>query len=111
MRLIRIFTEDAGVSVCVEHDLGRLERILERASGIGGSEVHTAIVTRMVDAFNAVDGLSDLSLRQLATNTATAGGLAERVVAMSLLYAHNERLANRFLEDARKRIAKMGGKV
>lgn len=111
MKLLRIFTEDAGVSVAVEHELGRLERILERAAGINGSQEHTAIVTRMVDAFNACEGLSDISLRQLATNTTTAGGLAERVVAMSLLYAHNQRLANRFIEEARKHIAKMGGKV
>lgn len=108
MRLVKISTRDAGVVVCVEHELGRLERILVSED----PAIDHPAIARMVDAFNACEGLSDLSVRQLATGTATAGDLAERVVGMSLLYAHNPRLATKFIEEAQKHIAKQpGGKA
>ena len=97
MKLIKL-TREEGPAIGIERELGRIEPV--------DAQTDVAVVTRIVDSFNACDGLSDASVRLMANGGTKAGNLVERTVAWSLFYSHNTRMARAFLEKARSEIAK-----
>jgi len=97
VKLIKL-TREEGPAIGIERELGRIEPV--------DAQTDVALVQRIVDSFNACDGLSDASVRLMANGGTKAGNLVERTVAWSLFYSHNTRMARAFLEKARAEIAK-----
>lgn len=102
MKLIRITTPD-GPAIGILHDGGRVERVALAAD----PGVKVELLERMVNAFNALDGLSDKSLEFIERGESKAGKILERVVAYSRLFSHNNRMALKFLELAQADIKRL----
>ena len=108
MKFIRLHV-DAGLSaIGIEHQFGRIERALVTVED--SAKAH-AIAGRAVDALNACSGLSDGTLCLMANGGTRFGSLAERVTMVALLLGENGRLAEKLLAQARKEMAKTGGKI
>ena len=97
MKLIKLTTEQGPV-IGILRDMDRIEPV--------DAQTDVAVVQRIVDSFNACGGLSDASVRLMASGGTKAGNLVERTIAWSLFYSHNTRMARAFLEKARSEIAK-----
>jgi hypothetical protein len=102
MKLVRIATTKGPV-IGIAHDLGRIERILVSDY----IEVKPELVERLVNCFNACDGLTDSTMQRMAAGETGAGSLLERTVAWSLFFSNNPRLAREWLEKARAEIDKL----
>lgn len=97
MKLIKLTSEE-GPAIGALRDMNRVEPIDAQTDG--------QLLQRIVDSFNACEGLSDASVHLMASGGTKAGNLVERTVAWSLFYSHNTRMARAFLEKARAEIAK-----
>lgn len=96
VKLIKLGTSEGPV-IGLLRDLGRVERLGD----------HPELLERVVNCWNACDGLSDASVRLMASGGTKAGTLVERTVAWSMFYSHNNRMALKILEKARAEIAKL----
>ena len=109
MKFIRLHV-DGRNAIGIEHDFGRVERVLETMDG-ADDEQAAAIAHHATDALNACSGLSDGTLALMAKGGTRFGSLAERVTMVALLWGENGRLAEKLLAQARKEMAKTGGKI
>uniref|UniRef100_A0A6M3KH79 Uncharacterized protein n=1 Tax=viral metagenome TaxID=1070528 RepID=A0A6M3KH79_9ZZZZ len=98
MKLIKL-TSDDGQVLGIVRDYGRIERV--------DAQTDPAILDRLVNCFNACDGLSDASVKLMANGGTQAGNLVERTVAWSMFFSHNTRMARAFLEKGRAEIEKL----
>lgn len=108
MKFIHIHTQDAGYVVGIEHEFGRIERVL--VTVVDGEE-GCAQACRAAHALTACDELSDGTLELMAKGGTRYGSLGERIAMVALLWGENGRLAERLLDQARKEIKKHGGKI
>ena len=102
MKLIKL-TSDSGSAIGILRELGRVEPVDAQTDG--------QVLQRIVDSFNACEGLSDASVRLMADGGTKAGNLVERTVAWSLFFSHNTRMARAILEKARAEISKTKGPI
>lgn len=110
MKFIRLRI-GGGYSIGIEHEFGRVERVLETMGGADVEQQAAAIARRATDALNACAELSDGTLSLMAKGGTRFGSLAERVAMVALLWGENGRLAEKLLTQARKEMAKTGGKI
>lgn len=97
MKLIRL----SGNEVGIDHGNGLIEHLDAQSS--------PEVVQRLVECFNACDGIGDATIYVMSHGGTPAGNLVERTIAWSLFFNRNNRMAREILEKARAELAKLGG--
>lgn len=108
MKFVHIHTQDAGYVVGIEHEFGRIERVLVT---VVDGEAGCTQARRAAHALTACEDLSDATLALMAKGGTRYGSLGERIAMVALLWGENGRVAERLLERARNEIKKHGGKI
>lgn len=106
-----IKTKDAGIVIGIDHD-GRIERVFVAADQQSEDQsTASALAHRMVNAHRACTGISDSTLIAMADGASESGTLPERIVAWQLFVSRARGSARLIMEEARRIIAKEGGKL
>jgi hypothetical protein len=91
---------EGKVVLGAERDFGRIERLCE----LDLDPQNVALLRRIALVLEACEGLSDATLRHLASPANTAGTLAERVTAWSIFMHQSRPVALRILRRAREEL-------
>lgn len=105
---MRVIAEDGRVYLCVEHELGRLERVFyteDHVSALLGDR-NRQLADRVARAVNACASMSDSYLTTLDPNV-----IAERLVAWDMVVSKSRSTAAQIMQRARTAIEKNGGKL
>lgn len=105
---MKVITEDGRVYLCVEHDMGRLERVFASEPNVSPEllEHYSALAKRVCSCINACASMSDASLQALPANV-----IAERLMAWELIVSRSHGTASTVMQRARAVIEKRGGKL